>query len=415
MDELRSITGTEVALDEFHGVLRRVAAEVRGISAYGSCLVTCSDERQGSTRTGFDRDVAAAMTSSAVGARDRVFAVSNMCGRLEPGALALVDDHFSSATADRETKLLVIEIASHVGRMKHGRTEVYGRIGRLGRPSPCCGALTSLLNPPSVTSTVRHPWFEQLNAFFGPVRLAALRARDESTRMIAAAVVHAVLQAESAVADIFDAPPRTATHVLLAAGVTVNQDRADGFVPVAFHHLQAGGGGVRIIRGFSLRTTPEALHIDVSRSRIEVAAGDAMESAPLVRRRGVEAETAPGEAPPASLAPRHKAALESRLDVVRDQVESVRHDPVAWRTYARPILRGLFRGLCVAEPEVDAAALLYEGGRQLIATHKLKRLVAHGPSTPEGRRVLHDIEAELQQLNHEDAQNGLDILLASKP
>jgi hypothetical protein len=37
-----------------------------------------------------------------------------------------------------------------------------------------------------------------------------------------------------------------------------------------------------------------------------------------------------------------------------------------------------------------------------------------GPRTPEGRRVLHDIEAELQQLNHEDAQRVLDLLLAHK-
>lgn len=68
-------------------------------------------------RGGFERDVAMSLVSDVTNARDRVFSVSNLCGRLE----------------------------------------------RFGRMSPCCGALTSLLNATSVMETVRHPWFEQLN------------------------------------------------------------------------------------------------------------------------------------------------------------------------------------------------------------------------------------------------------------
>jgi hypothetical protein len=418
MDELRHKIGQELPLDQFHLMLRRAAGQVPGIAAYGACLVTCSDERQGAIRGSFERDVATSLISDVTNARDRVFVVSNLCGRLEPGAFALVDDHFTRQ-ASRGPKLLIFEIASHVGRIRSESDYIYGQVDRFGRRSPCCGALTTLLEPTHDMGTVRHPWFEQLNAFFGPVRLEALRAIEDSTRMIAAAIVHAALQAESAVADVFNTAPKSPTDVLLVAGVAVNQQWADGYLPVAYYHLRADQGHSNILSGFGLRTTPEALRIDVTRARIAVEGGAAMEAAPRVPRRvDVAASRADaGETLAAleTLSTEQREVLDQRLDAVRDQVDSIRHDPAAWRTYARPVLRGLFRGLCVAQPELGLAALLYEGGGELLNAHKLKRLAQEGPATADGRRVLHEIEAELQQLNHEDAQQVLDTLLAHKP
>jgi hypothetical protein len=419
LDTLRRIIGREQPLDQFHLILRRAAVSVPSSSLYGSCLVTCSDERLGLTRAGFERDVATPLISDA-SARDRVFSVSNMCGRLEPGAFALIDDHFTRAAPG--PKLIVMEIASHVGRIKHETSYSYGMVGRFGRATPCCGALTSLLAAPNVTGTVRHPWFEQLNQFFGPVRLAALRGIEGPTRMVAAAIVHAVLQSESAVSDILQQPSATPTDVLLVAGVAVNQQWAEGYLPVACHHLHLDKGRAEIVTGFSLRTTPEALKIDVSGARIEVDDGHAMESAPRIQRHieepdaGHDEELLPKETLEAlaDLSPEHREELDKRLDAVRSQVASIRHDPAQWRTYARPILRGLFRGLSVVQPELGVASMLYEGGEKLFDARKLKRVIRRGPSTLEGRRVLHDIEAELQQLNHEDAQQVLDILLAKK-
>lgn len=418
MNDLRRIIGKEHALDQFHLIVRRAAGQVPDVSSYGACLVTCADERLGVTRSGFDRAVATPLISDAANARDRVFSVSNMAGRLEPGAFSLVDDHFTRADG-KGSKLLVFEIASHVGRIKKGTDFEYGHVDRYGRISTCCGALTVLLDAPSTTDTVRHPWYEQLNAFFGPVRLDALRGITDSTRMVATAIVHAAIQAESAVSEVFQNPPAMPTHVLLIGGVAVNQQWADGFLPVSYHHLRAHRGGqVEIVSGYSLRTTPEALRIDVSRARIEVEGGGEMETAPRVQRHVAEADTEPAADDAiealSQLEPHHKEELDRRLDAVRRQVESVRHDPEAWRTYARPILRGLFRGLSVVQPELGVGALLYEGGESLFSRHKLKQIVDRGPSSAEGRRVLHDVEAELQQLNHEDAQQVLDILLAKK-
>jgi hypothetical protein len=417
VDELRRMIGKEQPLDQFHLALRRAAGQVAGVTAYGACLVTCSDELLGLTRSGFDRDVASPLISDAVNSKDRVFTVSNLCGRFEPGAFSLIDDHFTRKTA-RGRKLLIIQIASHVGRIKYGVSYTYGQVERFGRQSPCCGALTSLLEPPNDTGTVRHPWFEQLNAFFGPVRLAALRQNRNSTRMVAAAIVHAALQAESAISDIFQHPPAESTDVVLIAGVAVNQQWANGFLPVAYHHLRADEEVIRIASGYSLRTTPEALDIDASRARVEVKGGLAMEGAISVQRRVPDPEAGPvleeTIAALGTIPPEQQAEVDRRFEAVRAQVESIRNDPAAWRSYSRPILRGLFRGLSVVSPELGITAMLVEGGEKMFAAKRIKQIVERGPSTIEGRRVLHDMEAELQQLNHQDAQQILDILLAKK-
>jgi len=421
MDELQRIIGREVPLDQFHLTVRRAAMGVSGTSAYGACLVTCSDERQGIVRSGFDRDVASPLISDVTNARDRVFAVSNLCGRLEPGAFGLVDNHFTRPST-RGPRMLIFEIVSHVGRIRQDPGWVYGEIERFRQRSACCGALTSLLEPSESTAAVRHPWFEQLNAFFGPVRLATLRGITDSRRMIAAAIVHAALQAESVIAEVLHDVPATTTEVLLVSGVAVNQQWADGFLPVSWHRLRCENGDARIVGGHSLRTTPEALAIDISGARIMVTGGETMEATAPVHRRAPVAHTEADNAQIreaahtalASLSAEQKAVLQDHIDDARAQVESVRHDPSVWRTYSRPILRGLFRGLTILQPELGLAALLFEGGKDFVVAQKLRRALEEGPRTPEGRRVLHDIEAELQQLNHEDAQRVLDLLLAKK-
>jgi hypothetical protein len=74
----------------------------------------------------------------------------------------------------------------------------------------------------------------------------------------------------------------------------------------------------------------------------------------------------------------------------------------------------LFRGLSVINPELGIAAMMVEGGEKMFAAQKIRQIAERGPATADGRRVLHEMEAELQQLNHEDAQQVLDVLLARK-
>ncbi len=276
MKELCRIIGREQPLDQFHRNLNRAAAEDPAIEAFGCCLVTCADERQGQTRSSFDREVAAPLISDAANPRDRVFSISNLGARYETGALRLVDEHFTRLSPG--PRRLVVEIASHVGRAgKDGGFE-YGLVERFGRKSTCCGVLTALLAPPATAAATaaRHSWLDEVDSTFGPERLAALREIDGPTRLVAAAVIHAALQAEAAVSDLLQGPLAALVDVLLVAGVSINQQSADGFLPVACHHLRAGEGGAPLVAGYSLGTTPQELSIDASAAGIVVDNEQAM-------------------------------------------------------------------------------------------------------------------------------------------
>ena len=65
-------------------------------------------------------------------------------------------------------------------------------------------------------------------------------------------------------------PPSTPTHVLLVALVAVNRRGPDNCIPVGVHHLRFHEGLAEIEHGHSLRSTPEALTVDVSKSLIVV-------------------------------------------------------------------------------------------------------------------------------------------------
>jgi hypothetical protein len=47
-----------------------------------------------------------------------------------------------------------------------------------------------------------------------------------------------------------------------------------------------------------------------------------------------------------------------------------------------------------------------------VRAQRLRELLARGPSTEEARRALHDLEPQIQQLGHRDAQAVLHALLA---
>ena len=158
-DELAQALGREQPLDSFHGLVRRAAQSVRSAASYGCCLVSCSDEFNGELRYVFDRDVGRPLTARHAARHHGTFPLSNLSGRYEPGTFALVADHFTFPALgepEDQEKLLLIEIAAHVGRRTEGHRTVYGEIDRFGRESPCCGALGAMLSPPPLTDAVTH-------------------------------------------------------------------------------------------------------------------------------------------------------------------------------------------------------------------------------------------------------------------
>ncbi|HVS17100.1 MAG TPA: hypothetical protein VMT18_00775 [Planctomycetota bacterium] len=409
--ELEVLIGREVHLDVLHGAVRRTCQGVAGVAEFGTCLVTCADEFQGELRRNFDRDVARPLLPHVP---NRTFAVSNMAGRIEPGALQIADAHFTVKTRKQGSKLLLVEIAAHVGRRPGPDGPIYGELNRFGQPSPCCGALAMLLEPPAAAFSVRHPWFDQLSAVFGPERLAALQADASPHRLVSAAVVHAVLQAETGLADLLRDPPRTHTHVLLIACVVVNQRGSDGALLCGYHHLVSDGRHVQVDSGGSLRSTPGS-HRFRSEGELLVLESpweeDARVETALPRAADAQAVAAGREVLDRSSTPQ----VRERLAHTRRQVEHLERHPAGMRVYARPVLRGLLQALSVVAPEVGLAALLVESATDLSRARHLRELLARGPTSEEARRVLHDLEPTIAQLGHREAREVLETLLAMHP
>jgi hypothetical protein len=417
LDELERMTGCAVPLDAFHGCVRRATQVLRDATSHGVVLVTCSDEYQGEIRGAFERDVARPLMAAVTTGSRRTFAVSNLGGRVEPGALKLAEEHFSSKS--RGTKSLVIEIAGHCGVLPQAHGRLYGKLDRFGSTSDCCGALALLISNHSAASVVRHPWFDQLTLFFGPERLAWLRADASPMRMLSAAIVHAVLQGETAIVDVLREPPPTPTHVLIFVGVVLNQPGTDEVVPVGLHHLHSDGSEVRVVRGTSLRSSPSALRYGDYGGRLRVSCDEGLESSTPRRvevraKRQVAQLLRPLHSPADELAKARAALVKEHVERTRRQVEHLRRRPNAWRVYARPILRGAVQALSMIAPEVGLAAMLLQSGHDAARAAHLEKLLKHGPASEEARTVLKRIEAEIQQLGHRDAQDVLEILVSEE-
>ena len=410
MRELESLIGRQTALDQIHGVVRRTAQGIERGLEYGVCLVSCSDEFQGELRSRFDRDVARPLSSPMVVGRRGVFSLSNLGARLEPGAVAVANDHFTVESRHTGAKLLLIKIAAHVGMRTQGHETVWGEVDRFGQPSPCCAALSMVINPPVIAGAMRYPWLEDLQAAFGARRTEALQAEPGPFRMVKAAVIHAVLQAENAVTDLFRAPPQTETHLLVVPIVVIDQQGPEDAIVAGVHHLFAKDGNLDIVHGAALRTTPEALGVESQGGRLRVSTTEDTPAPPIAARAPVSEseEGAPG--PSRGGRQQQLPEVAEHLEQAREELRSLQQRPHLARVYARPLLRGMIQGLSMIAPEVALAAMALEGGQAALRTERLRKLLASGPSTDEARRVLHDVEAEIQQLGHRAAQEVLDLL-----
>ncbi|HEX6884849.1 MAG TPA: hypothetical protein VF530_15850 [Planctomycetota bacterium] len=409
LKDLAAMLGREESLHTVHATVLRAAHAIRPVVESGTVLAACSDEFNGEVRAAFDRDVARLLSAPEIPGTRRVFAVANMGGRIEPGAIALANQHFSARSTRSGEKLLLIEVTGHVGRRETSAGARWGELDRFGLPSPCCGALRLLLDAPESAQAVRFPWFDQLTAFFGPARLAALRADASPYAMLRAAIVHAVLQAETAIVDLLREAPPTPTHVLLVALVVVNRRGTDNAIPVALHHLHFTDGEPDLVAGKALRSTPGALEVDATRAHLVVRSPFGPEPEPGAAPRPARTPVAlagAAHAPPPPTEPVRKQVARAR----RQHAQLHHHHGL--NVHARAVLRALLQGLSLVAPEVGLAALALESGREVFRAHRLDELLRRGPSSAEARRVLHDLEPTLQQLGQREAREVLEILLA---
>ena len=406
--DFAGMTGREDALYAVHAAVLRAAHSIRPVVESGALLASCSDEFNGEIRAAFERDVACMLSAPNVPGTRRVFSVSNLGGRIEPGAIALANLHFTALTQAAGYKLLLVEIASHVGRRETPTGSVWGELDRFGTPSPCCGALQLLLDIPAGSDAVRFPWFDQLTAFFGAERLSSLRADTSPHRMLRAAIVHAILQAETAIVDLLREPPQTPTHVLLIPLVVVNRRGKDNAIPLGLHYLRFEAGLAHFVFGTSLRSTPASLVVDASKTNLSVSSPHPEEasSAPSSQRRSTPSIP-------------HRLREQADSTQVRALIENNRRhwralhaQPSALRIYSRPLLRALMQGLSIAAPEVALAGLALESEREFLHLASRKQLLERGIATNEARRIVHDLEPSLQQLSHREARELLESILS---
>jgi hypothetical protein len=405
MRELESLIGRQIALDQVHGVVRRTARGIERGLEYGVCLVSCSDEFQGELRSRFDRDVARPLSSPTVVGTRSVFSLSNLGARLEPGAVAVANDHFTVESRREGAKLLLVKIAAHVGMRTQDHETIWGEVDRCGQPSPCCAALGMVITPPAITGAVRYPWLEDLQAAFGPRRIEALRTESGPFRMVKAALIHAVLQAETAVTDLFRAPPPTETHILVVPIVVIDQQGPEDAIVAGVHHLFAKGGNLDIVHGAALRTTPQGLEVESKSGRLRVTSTEDAPAPPI-------AASGEGTPAPSPGARQQLPEVVQHLDGAREELRSLQQRPHLARIYARPLLRGMIQGLSLVAPKIALEAMAIQGSRAALRTRRLRNLLASGPSTDEARGALHHVEAELQQLGHREAQELLQLLTA---
>jgi len=410
--EFATRLGREESLGAVHAAVLRAAQALRPVVESGAVLAACSDEFNGELRSAFERDVARQLSAPNVPSTRRVFAVSNLGGRIEPGAIALANLHFTARSQRAGEKLLLLEIASHVGRRElAGGGTHWGELDRFGTSSPCCGALRLLLDGPASAAAVRFPWFDQLTAFFGPQRLASLRADGGPHAMLRTAVVHAVLQSETALVDLLREPPDTPTHVLLVALVAVNRRGTDNAIPVGLHHLRFASGVARTLEGTALRSTPEELAIDDSRSFVVVSsrfAEEAGEELPSPRA---------AHRSPVATVVRERARQPAVRELVarhRRQLGLLENQEQARKIYARPALRAFLQALSIAAPEVALAALALEDEREVLRAAELGELARLDLRGAEAQGVLKGLEPSLQQLGHREAREVLESLLSER-
>ena len=108
LKDLAARLGHEESMHTLHGRVLRAAHALGPVVESGAVLAACSDEFNGELRGAFDRDVARMLSAPHIPGTRRVFSVSNLGGRIEPGAVALANLHFTARSAEGGEKLLLI-------------------------------------------------------------------------------------------------------------------------------------------------------------------------------------------------------------------------------------------------------------------------------------------------------------------
>ena len=224
--ELKRLVGREHRLDE---VAHEIKNAVQGLSpaAVGAHHINCSDESERECSEAFhsivDRNLLPAMRYWSRAA----FRTINLGGRYEAGSLAIAEEHFATAKAERGFKLIIVKNNSHVSIAQDAERTVFGHMDRYDRDSRFCGALHLLLSGATGGA------LDELGALFRAGKLDRVailndeRYVEPRLRALYAAIVNARLQAGRIATEAKGHEAHGATLYVILPAVTLNRQDAD--------------------------------------------------------------------------------------------------------------------------------------------------------------------------------------------
>lgn len=195
--------------------------------AVGALHIHCADEAEYESVNAFRQLFIQRLLPKLKTGQRGALHLANLGARYEWGALHVADEHFSTPEAQKQHKLMVVKINTHVGVAQSRTHESLGEIERYGRLSPCCGALTVLL------AGGVNPFLQDLRDAFQSENKNRFDTLMDDTRVapemrsLVAAVVAARLQARRAMLDIQSLQAMSPTVYWVAPCVSLNRPGQD--------------------------------------------------------------------------------------------------------------------------------------------------------------------------------------------
>ena len=397
-ERLFATLGTEKPRAEVGRLLRHYVQAAKA-PVVGALQITCSDEAERECVDAFQRDFVHFLLPTPKFSGRSPFRSANLGARYEWGAARITEVHFA-LKGGAPWKAILVKINSHVSVDETPAGPRFGRMLRFDEEDVFCGAIHATLGGTSA------PFVDDLCVALqaeGLDRLALLRdekAVDPALRTLYAAAVSVRLQARRAMIDIQDHVPRTPTLYFVVPYVSLNRRGHDTEILCGMYYSDRRGaephdeycGLGDDPRDYELRRegaewTLRDPHLFVPR--------------PARNHRRIVREAWERTVETGTVHPRLGAGM---------QEIATRHNPLH-APHAKFALQALLALLCEVTP-ISAAMLLFgEGWIHLRHTAQAHRLVTEAAGDRAALAMLHDIEAQVERMEPEEAQHLCALLL----
>jgi hypothetical protein len=407
MERLNKLIGREVGIKKVSRVLHEIARDLHA-PVVGAVHVTCADESERECIQAFDRCFTELLPDLKFGQKSH-FRIANLGARYEWGVVRIAEEHFALPDSQRDFKLMVVKLNSHVSAKRSLDGRIYGTLERYGQDSTCCGALAGLLK-----GATGQPFLDDLHETFnseGKDRISMLR--DEKlvppvTRLLLAALVNARLQARRALVEIQDHRPETPTLYLVLPCVTVNLKEEDTEILCGVYRADCRKEQPEVeYRGLSADPSKYKLGTYEGTLQIEDDQFDqprsAREHRQLVRN---EWENRNKDRSPKNLT---DAARGTEFEKILEKIRAGKKqlgEPKA-------LLKTFMRALMHLSPVTSAISLFAEGVAGIHHVHQAHRLARELAGDSEARRILEEIRSKVDTLPPERAKAVMDVLISS--